>query len=66
VPIEVTPSTATTIAHAYVSVAPFFPRARDELATIDEAIVSGALGAPASGKGHLLRGSVRVERRPVV
>jgi len=49
-PIRLTPSTATTIAHGYASISRFFPGARDELAAIDEAIVRGALGAPAPGK----------------
>ena len=46
------PSPAKTIAHGYATVARFFPGARDELAAIDEAIVHGALGAPAPGKAH--------------
>jgi hypothetical protein len=50
--IELRPSTAATIAHGYASIARFFPGARDELAVIDEAIVSGALGPPAPGKAH--------------
>lgn len=49
-PIELRPSTATTIAHGYASIARFFPGARDELAAIDEAIVLAALGPPAPGK----------------
>jgi len=51
-PIRLRPSTASTIEHGYASIARFFPGARDELATIDEAIVTGALGAPAPGKAH--------------
>jgi fructose-1,6-bisphosphatase/inositol monophosphatase family enzyme len=52
IPIRLRPSTATTIRHGYASVARFFPGARDELAAVDEAIVLGALGAPAPGKAH--------------
>jgi fructose-1,6-bisphosphatase/inositol monophosphatase family enzyme len=52
VPIRLTPSTATTIAHGYAGISRFFPGARDELAAIDEAIVRGALGTPAPGKAH--------------
>ena len=51
-PIRLRPSTASTIEHGYASIARFFPGARDELAAIDEAIVAGALGAPAPGKAH--------------
>lgn len=51
-PIELRPSTATTIAHGYASISRFFPGARDELAALDEAIVLGALGPPAPGKAH--------------
>ncbi len=51
-PIRLRPSAATTIAHGYATVARFFPSARDELATIDEAIVRGALGPHAPGKTH--------------
>ena len=51
-PLRLRPSSATTIAHGYASVARFFPGAREELAAIDEAIVRGALGPPAPGKAH--------------
>ena len=52
VPIQLRPSTATTIEHGYASVVRFFPGARDELAAIDEGIVFGALGPNAPGKAH--------------
>src|SRR5688572_15324675 len=52
IPIQLRPSTATTIEHGYASVVRFFPGARDELAAIDEAIVFGALGPNAPGKAH--------------
>jgi hypothetical protein len=50
--INLHPSSARTIAHGYAEVSRFFPGARDELASIDEEIVFGALGAPAAGKAH--------------
>jgi len=52
VPIHLKPSAATSISHGYSTITRFFPGARDELAAIDEAIVSGALGPHASGKAH--------------
>jgi fructose-1,6-bisphosphatase/inositol monophosphatase family enzyme len=51
-PIALRPSTATTIAHGYASIARFFPGARDELAALDEAIVLDALGPGAPGKAR--------------
>ena len=50
VEIRPTPSTATTIAHGYASMARFFPGARDVLAAIDDAIVLSALGPAVPGK----------------
>jgi fructose-1,6-bisphosphatase/inositol monophosphatase family enzyme len=49
-PIDLRPSSASSIAHGYASVVRFFPGARDVLAAIDEAIVAGALGPPQPGK----------------
>jgi fructose-1,6-bisphosphatase/inositol monophosphatase family enzyme len=49
-PIRLTPSTATSIAHGYSSITRFFPGARDALAALDEAVVLGALGPPTPGK----------------
>ena len=46
------PSRANTIRHGFAMVARFFPGARDELAAIDEEIVSGALGPVEPGKAH--------------
>ena len=46
------PSRATTIRHGFAMIARFFPGARDELASIDEEIVSGALGPVEPGKAH--------------
>ena len=52
VSIHLKPSAAKSIAHGYATITRFFPGARDELAAIDEAIVSGALGPHTSGKAH--------------
>jgi len=51
--LRLRPSRASGIAHGFGSLARFFPGARDELASIDEEVVSGALGAPAPGKAQL-------------
>ena len=50
--IQLRPSRATTIRHGFAMIARFFPGARDELAAIDEEIVSGALGPVEPGKAH--------------
>ncbi len=50
--VALRPSRATTIRHGFAMIARFFPGARDELAAIDEEIVSGALGPVESGKAH--------------
>lgn len=49
-PIRLRPSEAPDIAHGYASVSRFFPGGRDELAALDEQIVSAALGPQVSGK----------------
>ena len=51
-PLRLRSSSATSIAHGYATIARFFPGARDELAAVDDAIVSGALGPHAAGKAH--------------
>ncbi len=51
-PIPLRPSSESSIAHGYASIARFFPGARDELAAIDESVVLGALGPPQPGKAH--------------
>lgn len=50
--ITLRPSRAGSIAHGYAGIARFFPGARDELASIDEEIVHGALGPVSPGKAH--------------
>ncbi|RMG93435.1 MAG: inositol monophosphatase [Chloroflexi bacterium] len=51
-PFFPTPSRATTIAHGFAMIARFFPGARDELAAIDEEIITAVLGPVAPGKAH--------------
>jgi fructose-1,6-bisphosphatase/inositol monophosphatase family enzyme len=51
-PLVLKPSTATSIAHGYASIARFFPGARDELAAVDDAVVRAALGPHPAGKAH--------------
>ncbi len=51
-PIRLRPSSATTIEHGYASIARFFPGGRDQLASVDEAVVLGALGPPAPGRAR--------------
>jgi len=51
-PLALRPSRAATIRHGFAMVARFFPGARDELASIDEEIVHGALGPVEPGKAH--------------
>ncbi|MEQ1642750.1 MAG: inositol monophosphatase [Pyrinomonadaceae bacterium] len=53
VPLELRPSTATTIEQGFAMVSRFFPGARDVLAAIDEEIVSRVLGKPKAGKAQL-------------
>lgn len=50
--IHLRPSNAPTVAHGYAGIARFFPGARDELAAIDEEIMSAALGPVQSGKAQ--------------
>ena len=52
VALPLRPSSATSIAHGYATIARFFPGGRDELAAIDDALVHGALGPHAAGKTH--------------
>jgi fructose-1,6-bisphosphatase/inositol monophosphatase family enzyme len=49
-PLRLRPSTASSIAHGFSTVARFFPGARDVLGALDESIVRGALGAQPEGK----------------
>jgi fructose-1,6-bisphosphatase/inositol monophosphatase family enzyme len=51
-PFRLRPSDAPTIAHGFAMVSRFFPGVREELAAIDEEIVTGALGPVVEGKAH--------------
>jgi fructose-1,6-bisphosphatase/inositol monophosphatase family enzyme len=51
-PLQLRPSTATSIAHGFAMISRFFPGAREELAAIDEEIIMGALGPVQPGKAH--------------
>jgi fructose-1,6-bisphosphatase/inositol monophosphatase family enzyme len=50
--VPLRPSRAKSIRHGFAMIARFFPGAREELAAIDEEIVSGALGPVEPGKAH--------------
>jgi fructose-1,6-bisphosphatase/inositol monophosphatase family enzyme len=50
--LSLRPSRAGTIQHGFANIARFFPGAREELASIDEEIVRGALGEVRPGKAH--------------
>ena len=50
--LDLTPSTARSIAQGFAMVSRFFPGARDVLAEIDEEIVRAALGDPQHGKAQ--------------
>lgn len=49
-PLTLHPSSARTIAHGFAMISRFFPGGREELASIDEEIVRGALGPIPPGK----------------
>ena len=49
-PISLSPSQAPDISHGFAMISRFFPGARDELAAIDEEIVTAALGPIQKGK----------------
>ena len=51
-PLELQPSTATTIAQGFATVSRFFPGYRAELAAIDDEVVKAAIGAPQPGKAQ--------------
>lgn len=50
--LDLQPSTADTIAHGFAMLSRFFPGGRDELAAMDDEIVSGALGPVKVGKAQ--------------
>ncbi|HWB18103.1 MAG TPA: hypothetical protein VG538_16990 [Vicinamibacterales bacterium] len=51
-PIEIRPSSATTVAHGFATIARFFPGNRAELAAIDDEIAAAVLGPPQPGKAQ--------------
>lgn len=51
-PLALRPSRAPTIEHGFATVARFFPGVREELAAIEEEIVSGAIGPVRKGKAR--------------
>jgi hypothetical protein len=51
-PLELHPSTATTISHGFAMVSRFFPGNRAELAAIDDEIVMEMLGPPQPGRAQ--------------
>jgi hypothetical protein len=53
VPLDMHPSTATTIAHGFAMISRFFPGSRAELAAIDDEVVANVLGPPQPGKAQL-------------
>ena len=52
VPLELRPSTATSIAHGFAMISRFFPGHRAELAAIDDEVVTAVLGPPQPGKAQ--------------
>lgn len=52
VPLDLQPSTATTIAHGFATISRFFPGHRGELAAIDDEVVEAVLGPPRPGKAQ--------------
>ena len=51
--LSLRPSTGTTLAHGFATVARFFPGVRAELAALDDEIVETLLGPPVPGKAQL-------------
>ena len=51
-PLDLRPSTATTLAHGFAAISRFFPGNRAELAAIDDEVVAALLGPPPAGKAQ--------------
>jgi hypothetical protein len=51
-PLDLQPSTATTIGHGFATISRFFPGSRAELASIDDELVAAVLGPPQPGKAQ--------------
>ena len=52
-PLELRPSTSTTIAHGFAMISRFFPGHRAELAAIDDEVAEAMMGPPQAGKAQL-------------
>jgi fructose-1,6-bisphosphatase/inositol monophosphatase family enzyme len=52
-PLDLQPSSATTIAHGFAGISRFFPGHRATLAEIDDELVESILGPPKPGKAQL-------------
>jgi fructose-1,6-bisphosphatase/inositol monophosphatase family enzyme len=52
-PLDLRPSTSTTLAHGFAMIARFFPGNRARLAELDDELVDAVLGPPAPGKAQL-------------
>jgi fructose-1,6-bisphosphatase/inositol monophosphatase family enzyme len=52
-PLELRPSTSTTLAHGFAMISRFFPGNRARLAELDDELVDAVLGPPAPGKAQL-------------
>jgi fructose-1,6-bisphosphatase/inositol monophosphatase family enzyme len=51
-PVSLRPSSATTVAHGFATIARFFPGNRAELAAIDDELAAAVLGPPQAGKAQ--------------
>lgn len=51
-PLDLQPSTATTLAHGFATISRFFPGNRSELGAIDDELVAAVLGPPQPGKAQ--------------
>jgi hypothetical protein len=52
-PLDLHPSSATTIAHGFAMISRFFPGHRAELAALDDEVMEAVLGPPQPGKAQL-------------
>jgi hypothetical protein len=51
-PLDLQPSTATTLAHGFATISRFFPGNRSELGAIDDELAEAVLGPPQPGKAQ--------------
>ncbi len=52
-PLKLRPTRASTLAHGFASIARFFPGARDELAAVDDALMTAVLGPVEAGRARV-------------